>query len=71
MLLICGIFISHDKFASQRGAGVNTGAGEKILICVGPGGEKREPTVMLLSQKGSELGDYFYEECRHFLEKDL
>lgn len=45
MLLICGIFIFHDDFASQMGAGVNTGAGEKILICVGLGGEKREPTV--------------------------
>lgn len=45
MLLICGIFISHDDFASQRGAGVNTGAGEKILVCVGLGGKKRELTV--------------------------
>lgn len=27
------------------GAGVNTGAGEKILICVGLGGEKKEPTI--------------------------
>lgn len=45
MVLICGIFISHGDFASQRGAGVNTGAGEKILICVALGGEKRQPTV--------------------------
>lgn len=45
MLLICVIFISNDDFASQRGTGVNTGAGENILICVMLGGEKREPTV--------------------------
>lgn len=45
MLLICGIFVSHGDFTSQRGAEVNTGAGGKILICVGLGGEKREPTV--------------------------
>lgn len=69
MLLICGIFISHYDFASQRGAGVNTGAGEKILICVGHGGEKRESTVT--SQRGSGPGDYFYEKYRHFIEKDV
>ena len=42
MLLICGIPISHADFPSQRGAGVETGAGE-ILIRVGlgvGGGEK-------------------------------
>lgn len=69
MLLICGIFISHCDFASQRVAEVNTGAGEKILICVGLGGEKRESTVT--SQRGSGLGDYFNKKCSHFLEKDL
>lgn len=44
MLLICGISISCDDFASERAAVVKTGA-EEVLIHVGLGGEKREATV--------------------------
>lgn len=58
--LICGISISHDDFASERGAGVKTGAGE-ILIHVELGGEKREATVTL-SERQWAGGLFLWEE---------
>lgn len=50
MLLICGISISHDDFASDMGAPDKTGAGE-ILICVRLGGEKEEAIVTVADRQ--------------------
>lgn len=52
--------MSHDDFASERGAGVKTGAGE-ILIHVELGGEKREATVTL-SEGQWAGGPFLWEE---------
>lgn len=68
MLLMCGISISCDSFSSERKAEIKTGV-EEISLCVEPLRRRRGP--LLLSQGGSGQGNYWYENRRCFLERDL